>query len=89
MEEIEKKNNRKMKKEFYFHLVLIFIAGLLCGIALKTEALKKITIGYSDYLVINKPQNYNINQAQADLSKAQEAAMQSQTNNNGQNQTQN
>ena len=70
---------KKNKKEFLSRLVLIFVLGFLIGIALKTEALKKVTIGYSDYLMKTKPQNYDINNAQKELNKAQATASEAQT----------
>ena len=72
---------KKNKKEFFSRLVLIFVLGFLIGIAIKTEALKKVTIGYDDYLMRIKPQNYDINQLQKDVSKAQSAASEAQTPN--------
>ena len=70
---------KKNKKEFFSRLVMIFVLGFLIGIALKTEALKKVTIGYNDYLMKTKPQNYDINNAQKELNKAQAAASEAQT----------
>lgn len=66
------------KSKFRNKLMLIFILGFLIGIALKIEALKKITIGYNDYLMDIKPQNYDINKMQADLSKRIAEEMQAQ-----------
>lgn len=66
------------KSKFRNKLILIFILGFLVGIALKLEALKKITIGYNDYLMDIKPQNYDINKMQADLSKKIAEEMQAQ-----------
>ncbi len=63
-----------LKKEpsFKAHLAMLFLLGFLIGIALKTEALKKITVGYDDYLMKIKPQSYNINDIQAKLEKQME-----------------
>lgn len=57
------------KKDFYIELVLIFILGILIGIAVKTEADKKITIGFNDYQMKIAKQDFNINQLQADVTK--------------------
>ena len=66
---------KKAKSELRSRLILTFVLGLLIGIAIKTEALKRITIGYNDYLMKIKSQDYNINAIQVALEKqAQEAA---------------
>jgi hypothetical protein len=69
---------KKSKPGFRSRLVLIFILGLLIGIAVKTEALKKITIGYDDYLMKIRMQSYNINGIQAELQKAREKSEKTQ-----------
>ncbi len=72
-----KEENFPLKKEpsFKSHLAMIFLLGFLIGIAVKTEALKKVTIGYNDYLMKIKSQSYNINDIQTKLQQqAQEAA---------------
>lgn len=63
-----KKKDRK-QKDMYIELVLFFVLGILIGITLKTEAVKRITIGYNDYQMDIKKQDYNINKLQADLTK--------------------
>jgi hypothetical protein len=73
---------RKAKSELRSRLILTFVLGFLIGIAFKTEALKRITIGYEDYLMKIKSQNYNINEIQIALEKqAQEAAQAQQQEN--------
>lgn len=42
--------------------VLIFVLGFLVGIAVKTEAKNRITIGYGDYLVKGMKQGFDLNQ---------------------------
>ncbi|HLM84236.1 MAG TPA: hypothetical protein VK254_03450 [Candidatus Bathyarchaeia archaeon] len=42
------------------NLLLIFILGFLVGVALKSEAQKRITIGYYDYLVPKYKQDVNL-----------------------------
>ncbi|MFA6383262.1 MAG: hypothetical protein WCX17_02465 [Parcubacteria group bacterium] len=67
------------KKDFYVELVLFLILGALIGITVKTEANKRITIGYNDYKMKTGIQQYSINKLQADLLKKQsEAASNSQ-----------
>jgi hypothetical protein len=65
---------KKSRRYFYIELALFFILGMLIGIALKTEALKKITIGYDDYRMKIEKQDYDINKLQADLNAAQAEA---------------
>jgi hypothetical protein len=66
---------KKAKSELRSRLILTFVLGILIGVALKTEALKRITIGYDDYLMKIKAQSYDINAIQAKLqSQAQESA---------------
>ncbi len=62
---------KKSKVEFYIELFLFFVLGVLLGIAIKTEARKKITIGFDDYKMKIKKQDYNINQIQNDLIQKQ------------------
>ncbi|MFZ2192898.1 MAG: hypothetical protein WAV31_01525 [Candidatus Moraniibacteriota bacterium] len=69
---------KKTKKEFRSRLIMIFILGILIGVAFKTESLKKITIGYNDYLMKIKSQSYDMNKIQADLTKTRSASTQMQ-----------
>jgi len=41
------------------NFLLIFILGFLVGVALKSEAQKRITIGYNDYLAPRYKQDIN------------------------------
>lgn len=76
-EKAEVKKNKKM--DFYIELALLFILGVLIGIAVKTEASKKVTIGFDDYQMKLSKQDFNINQLQFDLiKKAAEEAKNSQ-----------
>jgi len=40
--------------------LLILILGFLVGVAVKTEAKKKVTIGYNDYLVSEMKQGFDL-----------------------------
>lgn len=40
--------------------LLIFILGFLVGVALKSEAQKRVTIGFNDYLVPKYKQDVNL-----------------------------
>jgi hypothetical protein len=42
------------------NFLLIFILGFLVGVALKSEAQKRITIGFDDYLVPKYKQDINL-----------------------------
>lgn len=72
------KKKRKLS-DFYIELALFFILGVLIGIAVKTEASKRVTIGFEDYKMNIYPQAYNINKLQADLLQKQVEATKSQT----------
>jgi len=52
------KNIRINEKSINF--LLIFILGFLVGVAVKTEAKKKITIGYNDYQVSEMKQGFKL-----------------------------
>jgi hypothetical protein len=70
----EPQKNEPSKKDFYIELALFLILGVLIGIAVKTEANKRITIGYNDYKMKMGIQQYSINKLQADLIKKQNDA---------------
>jgi len=81
---LEEKNTRAKRpadakalagRDFYVELVLFLILGVLIGIAVKTEASKKITMGFNDYRMKVGVTHYNINQLQADLIEKQSAAV--------------
>jgi len=42
------------------NFLLIFILGFLVGVAVKTEARNRITIGYSDYLAGQMRQDFDL-----------------------------
>jgi hypothetical protein len=42
------------------NFILILILGFLVGVAVKTEAKKRITIGYNDYLVTEMKQDFDL-----------------------------
>ena len=70
-ESIEK---NKAKRDYYIELALFLILGILIGIAVKTEASRRITIGYNDYKMKIGANQYNINQLQSAWIKKQNAA---------------
>ena len=55
---------RKRKTDFYIELSLFLVLGILMGIAIKTEASKRITIGFDDYKMNILPKGYDINELQ-------------------------
>lgn len=61
-----------------FELALFLILGFLLGIMLKTEASKKLTIGFDDYLVEAVESEININQIQKNAIEEQKAAQEEQ-----------
>jgi|GEM_PF-4074473 len=65
----EREKEKKRKRSLYVEMALFFILGILVGVTLKTEADKKITIGFDDYQMNIKKQDYNINKIEADLIK--------------------
>ncbi len=67
IEKIETERNKKM--DVYIEFALIFILGILIGIAVKTEANKKITIGFDDYQMKLSKQDFNINNLQFEVTK--------------------
>jgi len=82
LETEEPKKTGKRKTDFYIELALFLILGVLIGIAVKTEAIKKITIGFDDYKMKIASQDYDINKLQQDLAKQSAAATQGSDNTN-------
>ncbi|PJA89096.1 MAG: hypothetical protein CO138_02240 [Candidatus Moranbacteria bacterium CG_4_9_14_3_um_filter_33_15] len=58
---------QKKRRDFLIELFLFFILGVLVGVAFKTEANKKIAIGFNDYKMKIQNQDYNIGKLQKDL----------------------
>jgi hypothetical protein len=72
-------NAKRGKKDYYIELVLFLILGILLGVAIKTEAVKRVTIGFNDYKMKTMSQDFDINKLQKDmLAKQIEAAKQNQ-----------
>jgi len=53
-------SKKKLINEKTINLLLILILGFLVGVAVKTEAKKRVTIGYGDYLVSNMKQGFDL-----------------------------
>lgn len=62
-------DEKKRRTDIYIEFALIFILGILIGVAVKTEAVKRITIGFDDYKMKISSQDYDINKMQAELVK--------------------
>ncbi len=65
--EESKTSKNKNKRDWKVELALFLILGVLLGIVIKTEAVKRITIGYEDYKASLGKQNYGINEIQKEL----------------------
>jgi len=65
----EEEKIKKMKMDKYVEFLLIFVLGVLIGVAVKTEAAKRITMGFDDYLMKMHKQEYNINGLQDALAE--------------------
>jgi len=77
-EEIE----RKKKVDRYIEFGLLFILGILVGIAIKTEATRRVTIGYDDWQMKIVKQGVDFNQMQVEVAK--KSAQQQPTENQNQ-----
>ncbi|MFA6047838.1 MAG: hypothetical protein WCV59_05185 [Parcubacteria group bacterium] len=79
-------NTKRGKRDYYIELALFLILGILLGVAIKTEAVKKVTIGFNDYKMKIMNQDFDINKLEKDaLAKQMEAAKQDQANGAAQN----
>ncbi len=66
---------RKRRNDLYIELALFFILGILVGVAVKNEAVKKVTMGFDDYQMKIFKQDYDLNAltAKVALQQAQDA----------------
>jgi len=74
--EIEKSENEvgaKKKIDFRFELALFLILGFLLGVVIKSEAMKRVTIGFNDGAISSVRQGYDFEKIKQDLAKASEA----------------
>lgn len=60
-------NGKRVKRDYYIELALFLILGILLGVAIKTEAVKRVTIGYNDYKMKIMHQDYDIEKMQKDM----------------------
>ena len=68
-----------------FELVLVFVLGFLLGVTIKTEAAKRVTIGFNDYKVIQQKQAYDFDLIKAEAEAEQKAAQEEQNSQEQQN----
>jgi hypothetical protein len=78
-EEEEEKRKRRKRIDLAIEWALIFILGILVGIAVKTEAKKTITVGFNDHKMKIFSQDFNINQLQKELADKAKAAPEEQS----------
>jgi hypothetical protein len=62
------------KIDFRFEIALFLILGFLLGIVIKTEASKRITIGYNDGSVVSMKQGYDFDKIEKEIAEKTEAA---------------
>jgi hypothetical protein len=79
----EEEKEKKKRRDWMFEMALFFILGLLIGITVKTEAVKRITIGFNDYQLKNGAQAFDIEKIKADLDQQAQQAQQAQENAQG------
>lgn len=72
--EIEDNSEKNQKKDFYIEVILMLILGILIGVAVKTEAVKRITIGSNDYKIKFFANAYNLNNLEKELAQSQTEA---------------
>ncbi len=59
--------------EKVINFLLIFILGFLVGVAVKTEAKRRITIGYGDYLVAGMKHDFDLTKPETKPEEQQSA----------------
>ncbi|OGI17659.1 MAG: hypothetical protein A3J63_02570 [Candidatus Moranbacteria bacterium RIFCSPHIGHO2_02_FULL_40_12b] len=55
------------KKNFKINLALYLIMGILLGVIVKTEAMKRVVVGFDDYKLAGIRRDYDINKLEKDL----------------------
>lgn len=88
------KETGKRRGDVVFELALIFILGFLLGVTIKTEAAKRVTIGFNDYKIVQQKQGFDFaaiknaaeeaaKAAQDEADKAQQQGAQNVQQNSG------
>jgi hypothetical protein len=76
---------KKMKiNEKTINYLLIFILGFLVGVAVKTEAKKRITIGYDDYLASQMKQDFDLMKPQISQGSSDKSSANNEESSKGQ-----
>jgi hypothetical protein len=72
--------SKKEKRDFIIEMALFLILGILMGVSIKLEAVKRITIGFDDYKMKPYAQQVDINslQEQAKNKAIEDAAKQAE-----------
>lgn len=79
--ETEVQRAQKKRREAIFEMGLFFVLGILIGVTLKTEAVKKITMGFNDYQIKKAAQSFDVATLKKNLEEEfaqQQAAQQAQ-----------
>jgi hypothetical protein len=66
---LQDEHSPNKKTDRYVEFVLLFVLGVLIGVAIKTEAVKRITIGFDDYQMESSKQDFDINKLQFEAAK--------------------
>lgn len=69
---------KRKRREAIFEMALFLVLGILIGITIKTEAVKRITIGFNDYMIKSQQASYDVsalkNQLDQKMAAQQQAA---------------
>ncbi len=65
----EEENYPKKRMDFRFELALFFILGFLLGVVIKTEASKRVTIGFNDNEIISVKQAYDFEKIKKEIAE--------------------
>lgn len=74
--ETEEEIEKRKKREVIFEMALFLILGILLGVTIKTEAVKRITIGFNDYLIEKTKPGYDIPALKKNLEQEMQAQQQ-------------
>jgi len=61
---VPEETEQEKHKGIFSEKILFFILAILIGMAVKTEAVKKITIGFDDYLMKFERRDFDLNRMQ-------------------------
>jgi hypothetical protein len=73
VEEIDSMSLPPERMSFKNKLIFLALLGVLIGFVIKTEAAKRVTIGFEDYKLSSPQETFDINQLEKDLLKEKEA----------------